>query len=88
MIVMQHQFKYLNNGLPQKLKSSLVVYGEDSVNTAMAKTVGLPVAIATKLILEGKINLHGVHIPTSKQIYLPILSELEEYGITFFEELV
>ena len=88
MIVMQHQFEYLTDGLPQTLKSSLVVFGEDSINTAMAKTVGLPVAIATKLILEGKINLHGVHIPTSKQIYLPILSELEEYGITFVEELV
>ena len=88
MIVMQHQFEYLNDGLPQTLKSSLVVYGEDSINTAMAKTVGLPAAIATKLILEGKINLHGVHIPTSKQIYLPILNELNEYGITFIEELV
>ena len=88
MIVMQHQFEYLNDGVPQKRISSLVVYGEDSINTAMAKTVGLPVAIATKLILEGKINLHGVHIPTSKQIYLPILKELEEYEITFVEELV
>jgi saccharopine dehydrogenase-like NADP-dependent oxidoreductase len=54
----------------------------------MAKTVGLPVAIATKLILEGKINEKGVKIPTSKEIYIPVLKELSENGINFVEELV
>jgi hypothetical protein len=54
----------------------------------MAKTVGLPVAIAVKLILNGSINSFGVKIPTSKDIYFPVLSELEDNGIIFVEELV
>ena len=71
MIVMQHQFEFLKEGENNKLYSSLIVSGEDSVNTAMAKTVGLPVAIATKLILNGEIDSIGVQIPTNKNIYVP-----------------
>ena len=52
----------------------------------MAKTVGLPVAIATKLILNGEIKSTGVRIPTTKDIYIPVLKELEEHGINFIEE--
>ena len=63
MIVMQHQFHYILNGEKFKHTSSLVVYGETNVRTSMAKTVGLPVAIATKLILENKIKSKGVSIP-------------------------
>ena len=88
MIVMQHQFEYLQNGEQKKLNSSLVVFGEDPRYTAMAKTVGLPVAIATKLILNGEIKSKGVKIPTTKDIYIPVLKELEENGINFIEELV
>ena len=88
MIVMQHQFKYISNSICHNLKSSLVVYGDDSRFTAMAKTVGLPVAIATKFILEGDIKLKGVHVPTSKEIYMPLLKELEDYNISFIEELI
>jgi saccharopine dehydrogenase (NADP+, L-glutamate forming) len=86
MIVMQHQFEYLKNGEQKKLNSSLVVFGDDPRFTAMAKTVGLPVAIATKLILNGKIKSTGVRIPTTKDIYIPVLKELEENGINFIEE--
>ncbi len=88
MIVMQHQFEYLQNGEQKKLNSSLLVFGDDPRYTSMAKTVGLPVAIATKLILSGAINLTGVKIPTTKDIYIPVLKELEENGINFVEELV
>jgi saccharopine dehydrogenase-like NADP-dependent oxidoreductase len=88
MIVMQHQFEYLQNGEQKRLNSSLVVFGEDPRYTAMAKTVGLPVAIATKLILNGEIRSKGVKIPTTKDIYIPVLKELEENGINFIEELV
>ena len=88
MIVMQHQFIFHAKGELTRLNSSLVVYGEDSQRTAMAKTVGLPVAIATKLILNKIICLTGVRIPTEKDIYLPILEELEENKINFIEELV
>ena len=86
MIVMQHQFEYLQNGELKKLNSSLLVFGEDPRYTAMAKTVGLPVAIATKLILNGSIQSTGVKIPTAKDIYAPVLEELKEHGINFVEE--
>ena len=64
----------------------MVVIGEDQVNTAMSKTVGLPLGISTKLILNGKINLTGVWIPTVKEIYDPVLSELEKFDIRFVEK--
>ena len=88
MIVMQHQFEYLQNGEQKKLNSSLLVFGETPRFTSMAKTVGLPVAIATKLILSGEIKSTGVKIPTTKDIYAPVLKELAENGINFVEELV
>ena len=88
MIVMQHQFEYVQDGNQKKLNSSLLVFGDDPRYTSMAKTVGLPVAIAAKLILNGKINSTGVKIPTTKDIYIPVLKELEENGINFVEELV
>jgi saccharopine dehydrogenase (NADP+, L-glutamate forming) len=86
MVVMQHQFEYLLAGKIKKLNSSLVVFGDNQRDTAMAKTVGLPVAIATKLILNGEIESTGVKIPTTKDIYNPVLKELKENGITFIEE--
>ena len=88
MIVMQHQFEYTQNSQQKKLNSSLLVFGDDTRYTAMAKTVGLPVAIAVKLILSGAINSAGVKIPTTKDIYVPVLKELKENGINFVEELV
>ena len=88
MIVMQHQFEFLQNGNKKKLNSSLLVFGDNPRSTAMAKTVGLPVAIAAKLILNGVIQSTGVKIPTSKDIYAPVLEELREHGINFVEELV
>jgi len=51
----------------------------------MAKTVGLPLGISAKLILNGTIRLKGLHIPTKKEVYEPVLKELEEYGIRFEE---
>jgi saccharopine dehydrogenase-like NADP-dependent oxidoreductase len=66
----------------------MVVEGDDHTHTAMSKTVGLPVAIASKLILQGKLKLTGVHVPTIKDIYQPVLEELEDYGIKFIEEKI
>jgi len=83
MIVMMHELEYTINEKRSFLKSSLVVLGEDSVRTAMAKTVGLPLGIAARLILEGKIKATGLHIPILPDIYEPILKELEEYEILF-----
>lgn len=85
MIVMHHYFEYQRNGKIEKLTSSLVVKGEDQQHTAMAKTVGLPLGIAAKLLLENKIQLTGVHIPVKKEIYEPVLKELSELGIKFHE---
>ena len=86
MIVMWHKFDYELNGKKQHRESSLVVIGDDENRTAMAKTVGLPLGIATRLILEGKVNLTGVVIPIHKQIYEPVLEELKQYGINFKEK--
>ena len=86
MIVMQHLFEYNLGGKDHKLKSSLVLRGKDQSNTAMSMTVGLPVAIAAELILTDKINMSGVKIPIDKEIYLPVLEKLKEFGIDFVEE--
>ena len=86
MIVMQHQFEYLLNDRRQRIVSSMVSMGKDRVHTAMSITVGLPVAIAAKLILQGKIRSRGVQIPIHREIYEPVLNELENYGIRFTEE--
>ena len=83
MIVMQHLFEYNLNGKLFKRSSSLVLKGENKTYTAMAKTVGLPLGIAARLILENKINLSGVQIPVVKEIYEPMLEELKKYGIGF-----
>ena len=88
MIVMWHKFIYEDKNSKEKvlMTSSTVVKGDDPLNTAMAKTVGLPVAIATKMILTGEIKLSGVHIPTKKEVYEPVLKELDKYDIHFTEK--
>ncbi len=85
MIVMQHKFGYEYKGERRQIESSMVVIGEDQTYTAMAKTVGLPVGIATLLILNKKITTPGVQMPITKEVYEPILEELKEQGIIFNE---
>ena len=98
---MQHQIgfreiqqnnKENNTRLPEKASeklctSELVVIGEDTTHTAMAKTVGLPLGIAAKLILNNKISSKGVCLPLTKEIYAPILLELATLGIVFNEKI-
>lgn len=86
MIVMYHKFGYELDGKKTQIDSKMVCIGDDQTYTAMAKTVGLPVAMATLLILNGKITTPGVQLPTNKEVYLPILKELEEYGVVFHEQ--
>ncbi|WP_430927882.1 saccharopine dehydrogenase family protein [Polaribacter marinivivus] len=88
MIVMQHLFGYEIDGEKRQIESSLIVEGENQTYTAMAKTVGLPVAIATLKILKGEIKTPGVQLPISKEVYIPILKELELHGIKFTERKV
>lgn len=85
MIVMYHKFGYELNGEKKQIDSKLVVLGENQTYTAMSKTVGLPVAIAALRILNGKITTPGVQLPISKEVYNPILKELESFGIIFNE---
>lgn len=85
MVVMWHKFNFLENGEPKEIQSSMVAIGDDAINTAMAKTVGLPIAIAAKQVLSGAITLKGVFIPTLKEIYSPILDELDQLGFEFEE---
>lgn len=88
MIVMYHKFGYVLDGEKHQIDSTMVAIGENQVYTAMAKTVGLPVAIATVAILNKKITTPGVQIPISREVYEPILKELETNGITFSEKKV
>lgn len=89
MIVMWHKFFYdTKAGNSFQRTSSLVAMGEGSYHTAMARTVGLPMGIAAKLILQNKIELKGLRLPVHREIYLPVLKELEQSGIVFNEHTI
>ncbi len=88
MIVMYHKFGYELDGEKKMKESYMVTKGKNSIETAMARTVGLPVAIATHNILNGKIRTPGVQIPITPEIYNPMLEELEEYDVKFVEKEV
>jgi len=86
MIVMWHKFNYLKGGKLHERHSSMVIKGKNQSQTAMAMTVGYPLGIAAKMILQQKVNLTGVQLPLYKELYKPVLSELETYGICFQEK--
>lgn len=85
MIVMLHELDVTTNGQSHRHASALVVKGTDNLHTAMAKTVGLPLGIAARLILDGTITRRGLHIPITPDIYEPVLRELAQEGISFSE---
>lgn len=85
MIIMWHRVSYSLNKIEKELISYMAYIGKDSTITAMSDTVGLPLGIATKMLLNGSIKIRGVVLPLEKQIYNPILKELKEYGIDFIE---
>jgi saccharopine dehydrogenase (NADP+, L-glutamate forming) len=86
MLVMQHEFKYELNGEKKMIVSAMGFEGKNQEETAMAITVGLPLAITTKLFLQGKIDRKGVVLPIHEDIYKPVLEELESFGIRFEEK--
>lgn len=86
MLVMYHEFEYTLNGQERRIESSMINIGEDQMYTAMSNTVGLPVAICAKMILNGELKEKGVTLPVSKEVYEPILEELKCYNITFEEQ--
>lgn len=85
LVVMLHEIEYEINNRQHIINSSLVLKGENGVRTAMAKTVGLPLGIAAKLILLDKIKITGLHIPVIPEIYEPVMNELKDFGIVFGE---
>lgn len=87
MIVMLHELSYTREGKSYQLNSQLVVKGENSLETAMAKTVGLPLGLAALLLLDGKIGIRGLHVPIVPEIYEPVLEALKKEGIEFEETL-
>ncbi len=85
LIVMWHRFVFEQGGKQREIQASLVARGEDAVHTAMAKTVGLPLGIAARLLLQGKLKSTGVVIPVHAEFYTPVLQELKTLGIELTE---
>ncbi len=84
-IVMWHRFRFELDGKVKEIQAHLTATGDSEINTAMAKTVGLPLAISTRLLMQGKIKSRGVVIPVMKEMYDPVLRELGELGIRLSE---
>lgn len=87
MIIMQHEFIYTLQGEKLKVTSTMVLKGNDAQDTAMSKLVGLPMGIFVKLLMEGTSFKGNESIPVNKDIYQPILEELEGHGVVFKEKL-
>jgi len=85
LVVMWHRFTFLSEGKIKEIQATLIATGENSIHTAMAKTVGLPLGIAATLLMSGKIKARGVVIPTTEEFYRPILGELERLGVQLTE---
>jgi saccharopine dehydrogenase-like NADP-dependent oxidoreductase len=88
MVVMWHRFRYVLDRQQHEVQASLCVVGTDQLHTAMARTVGLPIAMACKLVLNGAVADRGVLLPLKPEIYDPILDELETVGVRFEEKEV
>lgn len=89
MVILQHEIDCVYPGTDdrkEKIISTMIEYGTEH-GTAIAKTVGLPIALAAKLILTGEIPLTGCHIPTHPAVYEPVLADMAQYGITFSEKV-
>lgn len=86
MLVMQHEFIVRYPDRTERITSTMVDYGIPHGTSSMSRLVGLPAAIATKLILQGKIDLVGVQIPVIAEIYEPVLAELSQMGVSFTEK--
>ncbi|MEO1514269.1 MAG: saccharopine dehydrogenase C-terminal domain-containing protein [Bacteroidota bacterium] len=85
MIVMQHEFEYELEGQKRELTSTLVMKGENAVDTAMSRLVGIPMGILVKMVMLGQVQATGVNIPVMREVYNPVLDELEEYDVVFRE---
>jgi saccharopine dehydrogenase (NADP+, L-glutamate forming) len=86
LLILQHEFMAEYPDRKQKITATMVDFGIPHGDTSMSRTVGLPAAIGVRMILQGKINMTGVHTPVIPEIYEPVLEELEQLGIGFTEE--
>jgi hypothetical protein len=86
MLVMQHEFIAQYPDRREKITATMIDYGIPHGDTSMARTVGLPAAIAVRMILQGRFKLTGVHRAVAPEIYEPVLAELAELGIGFTEQ--
>jgi saccharopine dehydrogenase-like NADP-dependent oxidoreductase len=87
MVALQHTFlAAFSDGRKEVIRSRMLDYGTLATDTSIARTVALPAAIAVEMILDGKINVTGVHIPVIPEIYRPVLDQLETMGIKMVEE--
>lgn len=88
MIAMYHKFVYKKDNEFHEITSEMVNIGEDQTFTSMSNTVGIPMGICIKMMLNNNVSLKGVHVPIAKEVYNPILDELEAYDIKFKERNV
>lgn len=89
MLILRHKFIGENKDKSRDMiTSTMIDFGIPGGDSSMARTVSLPLAIGVKLMAEGKINLKGVQIPTKKEIYEPVLEELEKLNIKLEEKRV
>jgi len=86
LLVMQHKFIARYPDRTEKTTSTMIDYGILHGDSSMCRLVGLPVAVAAKMILQGKIDLVGVQVPVVSEIYEPVLAELKQMGISFNEK--
>lgn len=88
MVVLVHDFRVVYEDREEAISATLIDFGDPDGDTTMARTVGLPAAVGARMILEGEIDVSGVHIPVLPEIYRPILDELERLGISFQESVI
>ena len=84
---MQHEYEYTLEDQKFLMISTLAMKGENRLRTAMSKLVGLPLGIFTKLVMVRKINTTGVQIPVKKEVYEPVMKELNSLGVRFYEKI-
>ncbi len=87
MLVMQHEFVAEYSNRTEKTTATMIDYGIPGGDSSMSRLVGLPAAIAARMVLQGEINVTGVHVPMIPEIYQPVLAELATMGISFHETI-
>ena len=88
LVVMEHRYdvRFPEDGRRVRHTSTLIDYGEAGGETSIARTTGLPPAIAGRLLLEGRLSLKGLHAPVHPELCGPSLAELDRLKISFREK--